>query len=62
MIKTFFKILLVLILILVLAAGAGLGLLTIFQYDPDDSENVVLTGQASRSPEQIGRASCRERV
>ena len=52
MIKTFFKILLVLILILVLAAGAGLGLLTIFQYDPDASENVVLTGQASRSPEQ----------
>lgn len=52
MIKTFFKILFVLILILALAAGAGLGLLTIFQYNPDESESVVLTGQASRSPEQ----------
>lgn len=52
MIKTFFKILFVLILILVLAAGVGIGLLTIFQYNPDDSENLVLDGTAELSPEQ----------
>ena len=51
-ILTIFKILIILILILALAVGAGLGLLTIFQYDPDDTENVVLTGQAEISPEQ----------
>ena len=39
-ILTIFKILIILILILALAVGAGLGLLTIFQYDPDDTENV----------------------
>ena len=46
------KILIVLILILALVVGAGLGLLTIFQYNPDDTENVVLTGQSELSPEQ----------
>lgn len=51
-ILTIIKILFILILILALAVGTGLGLLTIFQYNPDDTENVVLTGQSENSPEQ----------
>ncbi len=51
-ILTLIKILFVLVLIVALAAGAGLGLLTIFQYSPDETENVVLAGQSQASPEQ----------
>ena len=50
--KVIFTILIVLVLITALVVGTGLGLLTIFQYTPDDVENVVLTGQAGQSPEQ----------
>lgn len=43
---------LVLAMVATLVVGTGLGLLTIFQYTPDDTENVVLTGQSNLSPEQ----------
>lgn len=51
-IVTIIKVLLVLVLIAALVIGAVLGLLTIFQYNPDDTENIVLTGQSEESPEQ----------
>ncbi len=51
-ILTILKTLFILAMILALLVGVGLGLLTIFQYNPDDTENIVLTGQSELSPEQ----------
>lgn len=51
-VKLIFKVLFILIMLAALLIGTALGLLTIFQYNPDDTEALVLSGQAELSPEQ----------